>query len=287
MIKSAAALHLEFREWAQKYEKNAKREVFASRSWKLFPDLGFSDRLMSLCFYLACDFADSPGYQWQAGNLRESRRRATQSKQLVSRLESMRNDVCEWLSIPRDVREQRDSIVDDHEHGMTIAETEVGVSKRQSHLTVKSSGFVVCAESDTEIVLKALGDPEVGSEELSVRRAKAMQMMEAFDLAIARIQNLHEEWYRAASRRNATPNFYLALGMHLIRSRAGSPLYRDYTILLNTAYHVFGRDELQCSEDSVRKTYQRFIKRNPRTLRYELAPGVRLTRPIIFDARDR
>ena len=49
----------------------------------------------------------------------------------------------------------------------------------------------------------------------------------------------------------------------MIKRNAGQPLYRDYVNLLNVANLVFGHDDLVVGEDAVRKTYQRFMKRNP------------------------
>jgi hypothetical protein len=111
-------------------------------------------------------------------------------------------------------------------------------------------------------------------------------MIETFDLAITKIRRLRDEWHRAGSKRNATPAYYLAFGMHMIRFKAQKPLYRDYANLLNIAYRTFGRDEFQCGEESVRKTYQRFVKRNPNAFRFALAPGVSVALSMIFDYRD-
>jgi len=85
--------NFDLHEWTPRFKEFATRDLYSGRSWKRFADLGFSDKLISIGFYFACDFPGSPEYLEIAQVRKESRRTLPRTKQLISRLESCRNEV--------------------------------------------------------------------------------------------------------------------------------------------------------------------------------------------------
>ena len=99
-----------------------------------------------------------------------------------------------------------------------VSEQEEYVTEEVPNLAAWNPGKDGRHDSEIAIVCEVLDDPEVHFEEPSVTRAKERQMIEAFDLAIAKVRHLRDELHRAGSKRNATPSYYLAFGLlHLIR----------------------------------------------------------------------
>ena len=102
MNPSRLSNNFDFERWAKEFKTRATRDLYAGRSWKRLVDLGFTDKLISLGFFLACDFPNSPGHQKLAEVDDESRRKRVLAKRLISRLESDRNDLCDLFGIDRD-----------------------------------------------------------------------------------------------------------------------------------------------------------------------------------------
>lgn len=283
-----------FEEWAREFADRATRDLYAGKSWKRLITLGFSEKLIARGFYLACDFPNSPGYDALAELRDESRRKATQARRLIARLEIDRKELCNLLGIktaspPPSPSERRQSEPSDPS----------GLVAHVRAMFPRSAGDTV--EQNTEEIHVSKSKPLVGGETLGADAESVLAtgtvipsngaMMEAFDLAIRKLRILQDEMRSQASKRTAKPTFFLALGITMIKGKAGQPLYRDYANLLNVANQVFGRQELLVGEDAVRKTFQRFMKRNPDAFEFSSAGlvvlAIVLLAQVVFNKSDR
>jgi len=293
----------DFEEWAAKFKDRATRDLYAGRSWKRLRGLGFSDAMISLGFYLACDFPNSPGYQKLTESRDEDRRRLARTKRLISRLESDRNEVCELLDIERDthrLKEPEEGPDPQMRQSDLIACTETISPPATGNLSegdpsrdqasslepVNEDAELEEDDSDFELFFELTTENVDGFEAPEVTAAKDMRMIEAFDAAIAKLRLLQGDLRQSTSKRTSTPTYYLALGIFLIKRRAEQPFYRDYANLLNIANQVFGHDELEVGEDAVRKSFQRFMKRYPDAFQFALGPNAVVTPTMVFDVRN-
>jgi hypothetical protein len=278
----------DFERWAREFEIRATKDLYASGSWKRLIKLGFDKRLIAWGFYLACDFPSSPGYEALAEMRDESKRKAVQARRLIARLETDRKELCNLL-------------------GITIASVPPNPPETLPSEPEDASGLVArvrarfpwnagkAVEQNTEEPQASNSnqthspDPsKSGSKWLPKAAAVSPDsetITQAFDLAIGKLWLLQDEMRRYASKRTAKPSFFLALGITFIKETAGQPIYRDYANLLNVACQVFGHEELLVGEDAVRKTFQRFMKRNPDAFNFELSTEALLILAILLIAR--
>jgi len=96
-----------FEKWADQFKRRSEGDSYARRSWERFKELGFTDPEISLGFYLACDFPNSPGYEALAELREESLRNAKKAERLISRLETDRDELCELFKIRRPAASQK------------------------------------------------------------------------------------------------------------------------------------------------------------------------------------
>jgi hypothetical protein len=264
----------DFEQWARDFKDRATRDLYAGGFWRRLIKFGLSEQLIARGFFLACDFPNSPGYDALAEVRDESRRKATQAKRLIARLEADRKKLCDLLeiktsSLPADPPESLPSEPEDPS----------GLVAKVRAMFPWTAGETV--EQNTEGSKASNCNPAHGCEPppaVSGAVPIAGQVIpdkrtitQAFDLAIGKLRLLQDEMRRYASKRTARPSFFLALGITVIKETAGQPLYRDYANLLNVANQVFGHSELVVGEDAVRKTYQRFMKRNPDAFKFEFS----------------
>ena len=277
----------EFRSWATKYQTLIERDHYARRSWERFSDLRFSDELISIGFYLACDFPKSPGYSWQGGK-EEARRTLTRVKRLQSQIVSVQQEFCDLLRIEphlleSDLENERIAKIAENDRNCEATEGELGEPFEGAKDWNPTPDD---AESTVHLLYELREDSEIQFEDWNIVNAKDRKVVEGFDLAFERLCQCQKKLENATSNRLNSPAFYLSLGLHLIRSRSDKSFYRDYANLLNCAYQTFGRDDIEVGEEAVRKTYQRFINRNPEAFSFAIAPGVAVSLSMILDARD-
>jgi hypothetical protein len=272
----------EFREWAQKYQALVNHDHCARRSWERLSDLSFSDELISLGFYLACDFPKSPGYSWQGGK-GEARRTLARVKQLQSRIVSVRKEFCDVLGIEPsllefDLENERIAKLADIGRNCEATEGELGEPfEGAKDWNPKPDD----SEPTIYLLCEVREDSGIEFEDWNIVDAKDRKVIEGFELAFERLCQCQKKLENATSNRRYSPAFYLSLGLHLIRSRSDKSFYRDYANLLNCAYQAFSREDIECGEEAVRKTYQRFIKRNPEAFSFAIAPGVAVSLSMI------
>jgi hypothetical protein len=276
----------EFRTWAQHYQALVNHDHYARRSWERLSDLNFGDELISLGFYLACDFPKSPGYSWQGGK-GEARRILVRVKQLQSQIASMRTEFCRLFGIEPnllkfDLENEKIAKIADIRRNYDAAEDALGEpfeGPKDWNPPLDNS------EPTIHLLYELREDSGIEFEDLGMVSVKDRKVIEGFELALERLRQSQKKLENASSNRLDSPVFYLSLGLHLIRSRSDKSFYRDYANLLNCAYQAFGREDIECGEEAVRKTNQRFIKRNPDAFSVAIAPGVAVSLSMILDAR--
>jgi hypothetical protein len=268
----------DFEKWAKQFKARATQDVSASRSWRRLTGLEFPEDLIAWGFYLACDFPDSPGYEALAEMREESRRKARQARRLISRLETDRHELCSLLGIEANAEPPKkpaigeaakaSDLISDVMEIFSKVEDDAPKPKDSSEQVADCKSVDDGSErSQTDFGLARSVESATGSVDtvpvIGAHTASDGEMIAAFDLANVKLRLLEKEMRQFASKRSANPSFFLALGITLIKKSAQQPHYRDYATLLNVAYQVFGHDELEVGEDAVRKTFRRFMKRNP------------------------
>ena len=277
----------EFRTWASDYRALVLKDHYALRSWERLSKLSFSDELISLGFYLACDFPKSPGHYWQGGR-DQARRTLARLKQLQARIVSVRKEFCDLLRIEPTLLEvdlENENIPNIADMNDVCGATEGALGEPfedPKDWSPKHDDL----EPTIHLLYELRKDSGIEFEDLNILLANDRKAIEGFELAFERLCQCQKKLANAISNRLDTPAFYLSLGLHLIRSRSDKSFYRDYANLLNCAYQAFGREDIECGEEAVRKIYQRFIKRNPEAFSFAIAPGVAVSLSMIVDARN-
>jgi hypothetical protein len=88
-------------------------------------------------------------------------------------------------------------------------------------------------------------------------------LLEKLSEATDRLRTSAKELRVTFSKHKVNPNFFLALLINHVQERTGSPRYREISLLLECAHVAFGQGIPLISEESLRKTYSRFMKVNP------------------------
>jgi hypothetical protein len=291
-----------FKKWADQFKTRAEGDFYARQSWARFKELGFTDLEISLGFYLACDFPNSPGYEALAELREESLRNAQKAKRLILRLETDRNQLCELFKIRRPAAspKTREPILGEKTDASDLMTSIEDIFSRPNkgapEQNVTNDQILNCNPVNGGSELSgARIDFSSGSETIfgnagqtqsPVRSAPShTELIQPIDLAISKLRLFEQKMRQFASKRTATPSFFVALGISLIKETAKQSHYRDYANLLNVANQVFGHDELLVGEDAVRKTFQRFMKRDPHAFEFELSPEAAVFLAIVLFAQ--
>jgi hypothetical protein len=88
-------------------------------------------------------------------------------------------------------------------------------------------------------------------------------LLEKLSEATDRLRSSAKEVQGVFSKHKVNPNFFLVLLINHVREITGSPRYREISLLLECAHVAFRQDIPLISEESLRKTYGRFMKDNP------------------------